>query len=66
MSFKDVARELYRVQQRVAQLEKALPLSGPEDEAHLMEQLREAQAERRQLQNIINGRKATPLERKIP
>lgn len=61
MSFKDVARELYRVQQRIEQLEQALVQAGPAEEGGLQAQLLDAQAERRLLQNMINGRKITPL-----
>lgn len=65
MSFKDVARELYRTQQRIEQLEQALAQAGPGEEAGLQARLVDAQAEKRLLQNMINGRKSTPLARPV-
>ena len=66
MSLRDLARELYRSQQQVERLEKLLLSASPEEELVLQGELQEAQAERQQLQKILNGRKDTsPLPRKF-
>ena len=57
MSLRDLARELYRAQQQVERLEKLLLSATPEDTPAIQCELREAQAERLQLQKIIDGRK---------
>ncbi|HCC55537.1 MAG TPA: hypothetical protein DEQ20_11565 [Desulfobulbaceae bacterium] len=66
MSLRDLARELYRAQQQVERLEKLLLSASPEEELVLQGELQEAQAERQQLQKMLNGRKDTsPLPRKF-
>jgi hypothetical protein len=57
MSLRDLARELYRSQQQVERLEKLLLAASPEEENAIQLELREARAERLQLQKMIDGRK---------
>ncbi|MBA3003097.1 MAG: hypothetical protein FP813_04495 [Desulfurivibrio sp.] len=66
MSLRDLARELYRAQQQVERLEKLLSSATPEEEIAIRHELQDAQAERRQLQKMIDGRKdSSPLPRKF-
>lgn len=66
MSLRDLARELYRAQQQVERLEKLLSSATPEEEIAIRQELQDAQAERRQLQKMIDGRKdSSPLPRKF-
>jgi hypothetical protein len=63
---RDLARELYRAQQQVERLEKLLLSASPEEELVLQGELQEAQAERQQLQKMLDGRKdVSPLPRKF-
>ncbi|OGR02408.1 MAG: hypothetical protein A2511_09510 [Deltaproteobacteria bacterium RIFOXYD12_FULL_50_9] len=63
---RDLARELYRAQQQVERLEKLLLSASPEEELVLQGKLQEAQAERQQLQKMLDGRKdVSPLPRKF-
>jgi len=66
MSLKDLARELYRAQQQVERLEKRLSSATPEEETAILGELQDAQAERLQLQKMIDGRKdSSPLPRRF-
>lgn len=66
MSLKDVARDLYRSQQQVERLEKLLLSATPEEETTIQCELRDARAERLQLQKMIDGRKdSSPLPRRF-
>jgi hypothetical protein len=66
MSLKDLARDLYRAQKQVERLEKLLLSATPEEEAAIQCELRDAQAERLQLQKMIDGRKdSSPLPRRF-
>lgn len=66
MSLKALARELYRAQQQVERLEKLLLSATPEEETALQCELRDARAERLQLQKMIDGRKdSAPLPRRF-
>lgn len=66
MSLKALARELYRAQQQVERLEKLLLSATPEEETALQRELRDARAERLQLQKMIDGRKdSSPLPRRF-
>lgn len=66
MSLRDLARELYRAQQQVERLEKLMSSATPEEEAAIRHELQDAQAERCQLQKMIDGRKdSSPLPRKF-
>ncbi len=55
MSIRLLARELYRCQQKVGELEKKLAASAPENKARLEEELRNARSERDQLRRILDG-----------
>ena len=66
MSLRDLARELYRAQQQVERLEKLRLSARPEEEAAIQCELRDARAERQQLQKMIDGHKdSSPLPRKF-
>lgn len=55
MSIRLLARDLYRCQQKVSQLEKKLAAATPENKARLEEELRNARSERDQLRRILDG-----------
>lgn len=66
MSLRNLARELYRAQQQVERLEKLLLSASPEEELVIKNELQEAQAERQQLQKMLDSRKdVSPLPRKF-
>ena len=66
MSIKNLARELYRAQQNVERLEKLLLSAALQDEEAIRGELQDAQAERLQLQKMIDGRKDfSPLPRRF-
>ena len=66
MSIRDLARELYRAQQQVEQLGKQLLSAMPQEETAIQCELRDARAERQQLQKMIDGHKdSSPLPRKF-
>lgn len=66
MSIRDLARELYRAQQQVERLEKLLLSALPQEETAIQCELRDALAERQQLQKMIDGHKdSSPLPRKF-
>jgi hypothetical protein len=66
MSLKDLARDLYRAQKQVERLEKLLLSATPEEEPAIQGKLRDARAERLQLQKMIDGRKdSSPLPRRF-
>jgi hypothetical protein len=55
MSIRLLARDLYRCQQKVGELEKAMASAAPENKRLLEEQLRRARAERDQLRRMLDG-----------
>ena len=60
MSIRLIARDLYRLQQEVEELEKALAAAPAETQAALRDQLRKTRAERDRMQRILEGTKAPP------
>lgn len=61
MSIRLLARDLYRLQQRVDRLETELAnASSPDRREDLQAQLRAARAERNQLRRVLDGQKDTP------
>lgn len=60
MSFRELARELYRAKQKVSRLEKLIAASTAQGAAAIADELAAARAEERLLQRIIDGQKASP------
>jgi hypothetical protein len=63
MSIRHLALELYRAQQKVDKLEKALAAALPTELAAVEEELRVARAELRLLRKMLDGEKETGLSR---
>lgn len=59
MSIKLIAIELYKVQQKVHQLEEKLEAAHLKDKDGIREELRVAMAELRQMRNMLEGQKAS-------
>lgn len=57
MSIKHLALDLYRSQQKVEKLEKAVAAASPGELAALEEELRGAKAEWKMLRKILDGEK---------
>jgi hypothetical protein len=57
MSIKHLALDLYRSQQKVERLEKAVAAASPGELAALEDELREARAEWKMLRKILDGEK---------
>ena len=58
MSIRLIARELYRLQQEVEQLEKELSHAPAERYEGLRDQLRKRRAERNRMRRVLDGSKA--------
>ena len=56
MSIKLIAKDLYRLQKKVGQLEEALSAAPLNDRAVLEEKLRKARAEKAQLRRALDGK----------
>lgn len=56
MTIRMLAMDLYRAQQKVAQLEKALEESGMDARTGIEEQLRRARSEYKYLQQALDGK----------
>jgi len=61
MSIQLIARELYRVQRQVQQLEAELEAAPVAAQEAIREKLRQARAELRNMKNILEGAKAEPV-----
>jgi len=59
MSFRELARELYRAKQNVERLEKLLAAASPQEAGAIEGELAGARAEQRLLQQIIDGHKTS-------
>jgi GAF domain-containing protein len=59
-----IARDLYRLQQEVDQLESELNACPPDKRENLEEQLRKARAERNRVKRMLEGAKEEPPCRK--
>jgi len=57
MSIKHLALDLYRAQQNVERLEKAIAAALPNEPAPLLEELRGAKAEWQMLRKMLDGEK---------
>lgn len=66
MSIKHLALDLYRAQQNVERLEKAIAAVSPREPALLLEELREAKAEWQMLRKILDGEKENAVLRAKP
>jgi GAF domain-containing protein len=59
-----IARDLYRLQQEVDQLETQLKACPPAKREDLEDQLRKARAERDRMKHLLDGSKEEPAYRK--
>ena len=66
MSIRHLALDLYRAQQKVDKLEKALAAAPPREVAAVEEELRRARAELQLLRKMLDGEKETGLSRNRP
>ena len=64
MSIRLIARDLYRLQKEVENLERALMESPVDKRPDLEEQLRKLKAERTRMQRMLEGAKEPPTYRK--
>jgi hypothetical protein len=64
MSIRLLAKDLYRVQQQVGRLERALQEAPVAQQADLEDKLRQARAERERLRRIMEGQKDEPVGRR--
>ena len=55
MTIRGIARELYRLQQQVEKLQKALQIASRAKQADIEQQLRKVKAERDRLRRILDG-----------
>jgi hypothetical protein len=62
MSIRLLARDLYRLQQEVAELEKALADAPVDRHENLEARLRTARAERDRLRGLLDGQKDAPAK----
>ena len=63
MSIKHLALDLYRAQQKVDRLEKALAVAAPGELAAIEEELRGAKAEWQMLRKMLDGEKENAILR---
>jgi hypothetical protein len=63
MSIRLLARDLYRLCQKVEQLEQDLAGAAADRQEKLLAQLREARAERDRLRAVLDGQKDSPSRR---
>jgi chromosome segregation ATPase len=64
MSIRMIAKDLYRLQQEVEQLEQELRAAQPGNKGELEQQLRRARAERDRLRGMLEANKEPPPYRK--
>lgn len=64
MSIRLIARDLYRLQKEVENLERALKEAPVDKRPDLEEQLRKLRAERTRMQRMLEGAKEPPTYRK--
>ena len=55
MTIRGIARELYRLQQQVARLQKQFESASRAQQADMQHQLRKVKAQRNRLQRILDG-----------
>ncbi|MBW1997757.1 MAG: hypothetical protein JRJ29_07315 [Deltaproteobacteria bacterium] len=65
MSIKELARELYRLQKEVENLEKALASAPAEKREAIRQSLTEARAERDRMRKILEDKKGKPSSRRL-
>ena len=66
MSIRDIARELYKLEREVEQLQARLKTLSGEKREETEEQLRKARAERDRVRRILDGQKESPPYKKPP
>lgn len=66
MSIRHLASDLYRSQQKVEKLEKALAAAAPNELAAIENELRGARAELQLLRKMLDGEKESGLSRSRP
>lgn len=66
MSIRDIARELYKLEREVEQLQDRLKTLSWEKREETEEQLRKARAERDRVRHILDGQKEPPPYKKPP
>ncbi|MEW6220941.1 MAG: hypothetical protein AB1634_15610 [Thermodesulfobacteriota bacterium] len=66
MAIRELARELYRLQQDKDRLEAALAAAPFPEQAALADRLRQVRAQWQRLKDILEGEKAPPPFRQIP
>ena len=64
MSLRIIAKDLYRLQQEVEQLEKRLETAPVEDREAVKDDLRKVKADRDRMRRILEGNKELPPYRK--
>ncbi len=55
MTIREIAKDLYRLQQQVQKLEKELEDTPPEKHSAIEQKLRKAKAERERMRRILDG-----------
>lgn len=60
MSIQLIARDLYRLQREVEDLEKRLSSAKPEDKEKIEDELRRVRADRNHMRNVLEGAKEEP------
>jgi len=65
MSIRMIAKDLYRLIRDAEEIEKKIEQTHPEKRAMLEEQLRKANAEVRQMRDMLEGQKDRPLHPKF-
>ncbi|MEW6265884.1 MAG: hypothetical protein AB1641_22660 [Thermodesulfobacteriota bacterium] len=66
MSIRLIARELYRLEREVEELERKIKEAPVEAQAELAQELRRAAAERDKFRGILASKKDLPLYRRPP
>lgn len=64
MSIRAIAQEVYTCQARVHALEDQLQQAPPQEQDGIKEELRKANVELKQIKNMLNNRKETPLSKR--
>jgi hypothetical protein len=60
MSIQLIARDLYRLEKEVSEIEQRLANVGPEQREDLEERLRKVRADRDRMRNVLEGAKGDP------
>jgi len=60
MTIRLIARDLYRLEREVTDLEKRIESAPPREKERLLEELRKARADRNHMRKILEGAKEEP------